>query len=295
MSAPSAMLWSVLALCQGMPALDVDDPGACLDRDAVAREVVLRLPVTWAGPEARPLSVGLVVAPSQLVLTLVAEQPREELLARTITVNPGDCAELPTLIAVIVARRLEALPAQSWVRAPPASPPLARPPPPTRAAALSGGLEWGLERRQLAARLALDALMGPAGGFALALGTAGTVARPEPLGPGAVRFSTWTASVGVARPLPAGPATFIPALLLSGGLVVAAGRELADDRRGIAPTLRLGLLAALHTPEGVRVELGLLWGLVRARARDDASATARPEPLLRATLGLGFVLGRKKP
>jgi hypothetical protein len=291
-----AILWAVMAaLSQAMPVLDVEDPGACLDREAVAREVALRLPANWVSDGAPPLSLAVHLAPAQgqraaLSLRLLAGDPPEPLLERTVAVAPADCPDLPTLIAVIVARRLEDLPREVWERARAPAVPPAR-----RVVALSLGPELGLDRPRVAGRLSLDALVGPPSGFALALGVAGDTARPEPLGPGRVRFSGLTAHVGLARPVALGAVTLVPALLASGGLLVAKGRGLLDDRRGVAPTLRLALSAALLTAVGLRVELGLAVGLVRARARDDASASATPEPLVRAWLSAGFAWRRKKP
>jgi hypothetical protein len=206
-----AILWAVMAaLSQAMPVLDVEDPGACLDREAVAREVALRLPANWVSDGAPPLSLAVHLAPAQgqraaLSLRLLAGDPPEPLLERTVAVAPADCPDLPTLIAVIVARRLEDLPREVWERARAPAVPPAR-----RVVALSLGPELGLDRPRVAGRLSLDALVGPPSGFALALGVAGDTARPEPLGPGRVRFSGLTAHVGLARPVALGAVTLVP-------------------------------------------------------------------------------------
>ncbi|MEZ4268441.1 MAG: hypothetical protein R3F39_18910 [Myxococcota bacterium] len=294
------MFWILAALSQAMPVLDVEDGGACLDREAVAREVALRLPPAWVSDGAPPLALSVQMAApiaqrAALTVRLEAGTPPEPLLVRTIATTPSDCPDLPALIAVIVARRLEELPREAWERArAPAATQTDPPDPPRRWLALGLGAELGLDRPHYAGRLALDGLLGPPRGFALALGLAGSVARPEPLGPGRVRFSALTAHLGVARPVALRTLTLVPALLASGGLLVASGSDLDDNRRGVAPTLRVGPSLALLLAGGFRVDAGLAIGLVRARARDDASSSATPEPLVRAWLSAGFAWRRKK-
>jgi hypothetical protein len=294
MAATSAIFGVFLALSQAMPVLSVDDPAACLDRDALAREVALRLPAAWVEDGAPPLALSVELSPESpgraaLSLRLDAGSPPEALLTRSIATTAADCPELPALIAVIVARRLAELPREDWVRA------RTPPPPPRRALALSAGAELGLDRRHLAGRLALDALVGPASGFALAVGLAGTVARPEALGPGRVRFSALSASVGLARPVDLRAASLVPALFVAAGPVFARGLDLPASRRGAALVLRVGLSLGLATRAGLFVQTGLALAPVRARASDTASATATPEPLVRAWLSVGFALAREKP
>lgn len=253
--------WLVVAAAHA-GGLTIDDPTGCVDSDGVERALA-----GVEGAERVELAISVLPEGERRGLHLVWAQLHE----RDIEVVASDCAQVPDLVALATKRVLASLPSRLTAKQAPI------------VTSLGTGLGAGVDR--WAPRGTLWADWVSRDPIALAFGIYGAVGN-QPLPTGSAWTTVASGRVGGAGRV--GRARMD--LAVAGEAMVGRGAGLTENRTSwlVRPVVRTGVSSDTRLRVGGFVEVPVIRTLWSVEGGEQV-----PEPLVRAQLELGWIVGSR--
>ncbi len=283
-------------LLAAVPQLELDQAPPCLSRLELEAALDQALEDLDRADQLI-LALGGVEQDGRLSIRLSLRTGVDQvLLDRRFAIQACDCTALPPVIALMVRRRLDELPGQSWARVPLAVPEAPAPAPPMARSpwllrlglGVGGGLGVQAPVGQTLINLGIDLGHAHSSGWRLSSALRGS-AGWYPLGPGTVQVLSARLSLGPAYDLELNSIVVSPRLLLDLGGYLASGSGFDRDQSVWLPALALRPELLIHTRRGAYLALGLELPLLVPEFYVAGLSATHREPWLRLQATAGFI------